>query len=313
MCGTHPARGDETTDHARLSSRRGSNQTSDFGARSTQWTADVGCGNSRIAGSVAPCMGWLRGVLGERDASKLLSLRDVLTVLGDDGVDGRSCAEVPLADVVGSVNRFGDFDQRFRPLNSAVRHRRASLTDAIRAGFHPPPVDLIQVGDLYFVVDGHHRVSIACALGRDTILAKVLRVCTTAYGLCRLRPEHLAAKSAEREFLERVPLDVVLRCSLWLDCASDWRRLADAAEAWGFRHSLVTGRVLDRCDLARSWWTEEVVPAVEAARRAGRADALRDVQIYLDVLTAAARHTRSISELAGQRDGSRRQVSSPSR
>jgi uncharacterized ParB-like nuclease family protein len=247
-------------------------------------------------------------VLGERDASKLLSLGDVLTALGDDGVDGRTYAEVPLADVVGSVNRFGDFDQRFRPLNSAVRRRRADLTHAVRAGFDPPPVDLIQVGDLYFVVDGHHRVSLACSLGRDTISAKVLRVCTTAYGLCRLRPEHLAAKAAEREFLERVPLDVVLRCSLWLDCASDWGRLADAAEAWGFRHSLATGRVLDRCDLARAWWTEEVVPVVEAARRAGRAHTPRDVKIYLDVLTASARHPRSPDELAGQWDGARRKV-----
>jgi uncharacterized ParB-like nuclease family protein len=231
-------------------------------------------------------MGWFRGLLGERDASRLMSLDDVLAALGDDGVDSRRRGEVPLADVVGSVNRFGDFDVRFRPLNTAVRQRRASLAEAVRSGFDPPPVELIQVGDLYFVLDGHHRVSIACSLGRDTISARILRVCTTAYGLCRLRREQLPAKAAERQFLERVPLDVALRCSLWLDCASDWRRLADAAEAWGFRYSLTTGRVLDRCDLARAWWDEEVTPLVEAARRVGLGAGARDVQLYLDAVTA---------------------------
>ncbi|MDQ4006781.1 MAG: hypothetical protein M3211_01635 [Actinomycetota bacterium] len=231
-------------------------------------------------------MGGYLGRLRGRCTSRLLSLDDVLAALGDDGVDSRRRDEVPLADVVGSVNRGHDFDEDFRPITACVRDRRKSLAAAVLSGFDPPAVELVQVGDLYFVVDGHHRVSVARSLGRDTISARVLRVCTTAYGVCHLRPALLATKTAERRFLERVPLAVGLRCRLWLDCPDDWDRLADAAEAWGFRYTLATGRVLDRCELAHAWWAEEVLPVVGTARRRRSGDDRRDIQVYADAHAA---------------------------
>jgi uncharacterized ParB-like nuclease family protein len=226
-------------------------------------------------------MAWYRGLLGGRCTSRLLALNDVLAALGDDGFDSRRRAEVPLVDVVGTVNRTGDFDRDFRLVNRELRDRWSTVAAAMQEGSEPPPVELVQLGDLYFVVDGHHRVSVARALGRETIRATVLRICTTAYAVCRMQAEHLAAKAAERRFLQRVPLDVSLRCALWLDRPSDWSRLADAAEGWGFRRGLRTGSLLDRCQLARAWWAEEVMPAVEAARRTGRGIGLPDLQVYL--------------------------------
>ncbi|MDQ4084896.1 MAG: hypothetical protein M3165_03685 [Actinomycetota bacterium] len=239
-------------------------------------------------------MGSLRGLLAGRHASPPLSLDAVLAALGDDGVDSRRRADVPLADVVGTLNRVGDFDQDFRLTNPALRSRWKDLALAMEAGLDPPPVELIQVGDLYFVVDGHHRVSVARALGRDTVAARVLRLCTVAYGMCSLRAPHLEVKAAERRFLQRVPLDVGVRCTLWLDCAGDWLRLADAAEAWGFRRALRGGAVPDRCELARAWWTEEVMPVVAATRAAGLGAGLRDVRVYLDALTAGATHAAEV-------------------
>lgn len=231
-------------------------------------------------------MGWNGGLFRPRRISPLITLDEVLQALGDDGVDGRRRADVPLADVVGTLARTSDFDDGFRLVNHALRDRWQRLATAMLAGVDPPPVELVQLGDLYFVVDGHHRVSVARALGRDSIPARVLRVCTVAYARCRLRPEHLATKAAERRFLERVPLEVALRCALWLDSADDWLRLADAAEAWGFRRSLQSGKVLDRCELARAWWAEEVAPVVESQRRTGRGAGKGDVELYVAALSA---------------------------
>src|SRR5919106_6977070 len=115
-------------------------------------------------------MGWWCARLRRRPASRLLTFDDVLTALGDDGVDSRRCAEVPLTAVVGTLNRGDDFDADFRLVNHALCDRWECVGAVMRTGHQPGPVDLIQLGDLYFVVDGHHRVSVARALARDTIV-----------------------------------------------------------------------------------------------------------------------------------------------
>jgi hypothetical protein len=113
----------------------------------------------------------------------------------------------------------------------------------------------------------------------------VQQVCTVAFAMACLRAAHLASKAAERRFLDRVPLPVGLRCSLWLDDPAHWARLADAAEAWGFRQSLQNRLLADRESLAEAWWNEEVRPAVEALRADGAPEGARDVQVYVAALT----------------------------
>jgi hypothetical protein len=80
---------------------------------------------------------------------------------------------VPIAEIVGSEGRCGDFDRDFNPLHDQNRGRWLRIAAARRRGTLLPPVDLIQVGDLYFVRDGHHRISVARALGQPDIEARV--------------------------------------------------------------------------------------------------------------------------------------------
>ena len=80
---------------------------------------------------------------------------------------------VPIARIRGSEGRAKDFDGDFRPLNPASKSRWIGLAAAWLRGEHLPPVDLIQVGDVYFVRDGHHRISVARALGQREIDALV--------------------------------------------------------------------------------------------------------------------------------------------
>jgi hypothetical protein len=224
-------------------------------------------------------------------------LDDVLTALGEDGVMGRRQAEVPLDSVVGTVSRPHDFDAEFRLYNPASRERWLRVEEAMRTGSAVSPVDLVQLGELYFVDDGHHRVSVAKALGMVSIPARVVRICTVAYAMCCLRMAHLLHKAAEREFLERVPLPVEVRPELWLDEPAGWPRLADAAEAWGFRQSLNGTPVTSRRELAERWWTEEVAPTVDGLRAENRGSEGRgsedgaeryDVQLYLSAATRAS-------------------------
>lgn len=218
-----------------------------------------------------------------------MRLDDVLQALGEDGLDERRTAEVCLADIVGTVNRLNDFDHDFRLVNGDLCDRWQRLACSVTAGFEPPPVELVQLGDLYFVVDGHHRVSVARSLGRTEIRAHVQRICTIAYATCFLRPAHLPIKAAERRFLARVPLSSQVRQGLWLNDPAEWTRLADSAEAWAFRQSLEGRALADRCELAEAWWKEEVAPVSNALRATGVGTDLPDVQLYT---TALAEHDR---------------------
>jgi hypothetical protein len=223
-----------------------------------------------------------------RRSDDLVSLRDVLEALGDDGLMGQWRGEVPVAEIVGteSQTRAHDFAADFGLCNQALRERWHRVACAVLSDSPLPPVDLVQVGEMYFVRDGHHRVSVARALGRDVVRAHVQRICTVAFAMACLRAAHLASKAAERRFLDRVPLPVSLRCSLWLDDPAHWVRLADAAEAWGFRQSLQNRPLVDRKSLAEAWWHEEVRPVVDALRADGVTDRARDIQVYVAALTA---------------------------
>jgi hypothetical protein len=83
---------------------------------------------------------------------------------------------VPLRQIRGSASasRCHDFDANFRPLRDNNKSRWAGVSTARQRGVKLPPVSLIQVGEVYFVEDGHHRISVAKARGEKTIEAEVV-------------------------------------------------------------------------------------------------------------------------------------------
>lgn len=234
--------------------------------------------------ALAQSMGRHRPFFARRTGGCLLHLDRALAAFGHNGDMGTRVADVPVANIVGTAGRPFDFDHEFRLVNRGLRERWQQLARAVESGFEPPPVNLVQLGQLYFVRDGHHRVSVARARGQLVVTAHVQRICTVAYAMACVRAAHLPNKAAERRFLERIPLPTEVREDLWLDHPVEWMRLADAAEAWGLRRSLEHGAPADRCVLADTWWTEEVVPVLGRVRDAGVGLDLRDVQLYVAAL-----------------------------
>lgn len=81
---------------------------------------------------------------------------------------------VPLAAIRGTENRSGEFDIEFLPTSEHVGQRWISVAVALGRGIPLPPVELIRVGDTYFVRDGHHRISVMKALGYQALEALVI-------------------------------------------------------------------------------------------------------------------------------------------
>ena len=80
---------------------------------------------------------------------------------------------VPIHQIRGSLGRCEDFDTNFNPAKSHSQWRWLNIATARQKGVALPLVDLIQVGDTYFVQDGHHRISVAKAWGQASIDAQV--------------------------------------------------------------------------------------------------------------------------------------------
>jgi hypothetical protein len=81
---------------------------------------------------------------------------------------------VAINRINGSEGRTGDFDRDFNPLHTRTRDRWMSIAIARSQGNTLPSVELIQLGDGYFVRDGHHRISVARAFGEEYIDARVI-------------------------------------------------------------------------------------------------------------------------------------------
>lgn len=139
---------------------------------------------------------------------ELLSFQEVQAALKTwQQVEGRQTESIPLHQIVGSVGRYRDFTREFLPKESVNAERWQAVDAAMQGLAGLPPIDVYQVGDVYFVRDGHHRVSVARANGLQDIEAYVTRIDTPVPITVDTRPEDLLLKAGYADFLRRTHLD----------------------------------------------------------------------------------------------------------
>jgi hypothetical protein len=217
------------------------------------------------------------------DVALILPFEEVVEALGVTGREDLGLKIVPLDSIVGTVDRAADFDRGFRPTSPRLRSRWERIAAAQRRGESLPPVSLYRVGDLHFVRDGHHRVSVARAQGLTTIEAYVTEAITRIPPPGGLRIGDLALKSHERLFSERVPLAPAARECIQL--TDEWRyaALAEGVEAWGFRFAQDHGEHLTREQVAEAWFREDYLPVVELLGEAGLLGRGTETEAYMRV------------------------------
>ena len=227
------------------------------------------------------------------DVNIMLPFDEVVAALGRTGERRLGLQLIELDSIVGSVDRTRDFDRRFRPTSGRARARWERLALAQRRGEAIPPIQVYRVGDLHFVIDGHHRVSVAHAMNLRTIDAYVTEIVTrlSAEGI-RHRGD-LIVKDYRRLFLERVPLTGAARAAIRLADAWEYSELGESVEAWGFRLMQDEQTFLDRPTVAARWYEEEFVPVVTMVRQAGMIDTQTEAEAYLWVIAERYRLIRS--------------------
>ena len=139
--------------------------------------------------------------------TRLLSYDDVREKLRVGGPIYRGVQTIRLDQVAGSLNRYHQFDRAFLPTQDDTASRWQRIDRAFYEDISLPPVVLYKVGQVYFVVDGHHRVSVAREQGQEFIEAEV-RECATRVNITPdLKPEDLEILGEKVRFLERTRLD----------------------------------------------------------------------------------------------------------
>jgi hypothetical protein len=221
------------------------------------------------------------------DVNYILPFEEVVDALGRVAERDLGLQRVDLDSIVGTVDRTRDFDREFRPTNPRLRQRWQRIAEAMRRGESFPPISLYRIGDLHFVRDGHHRVSVARSLGRTDIDAYVTEVVTRVGPGRDVRVSDLPVKSHERLFNERVPLDRERRERIRPSDPWDYGVLAEGVEAWGFRAMQNRREWMDRADVARLWFDEDYVPIVEMLEAAGfRERGETETDAYMRIVTA---------------------------
>jgi len=154
--------------------------------------------NARRKASIQEILARLAG-----KSSELLSYEEVAEKLKLNVRTERGVHDIPLKAIVGSVGRYNEFTRGFLPLKNGDQIRWARVKAMVDdpAGIGMSPIDVYKVGEVYFVLDGNHRVSIARQEGFEFIEAHVIEVKTDIPLTADTQPDDLIIKSEYAGFL----------------------------------------------------------------------------------------------------------------
>jgi nucleotide-binding universal stress UspA family protein len=140
-------------------------------------------------------------------ASDLLQYEEVRRRFNAIESPMRELREIPLDAIVGSVDRSQDFSRKLMPLNMRNKERWIKVRSLTENMSGLPPIEVYQMGDVYFIIDGHHRASVARESGATKIEAYVRKVITRVPISPEDDPEDLIVKAEYADFLTKTRLD----------------------------------------------------------------------------------------------------------
>ncbi len=203
-------------------------------------------------------------------SAKLLSYEEVRERLHATGATPRGVQEIPLDAIVGSVGRYTDFTRSFLPKQDSDEERwvRVETAPAGLAGL--PPIEVYQIGQVYFVLDGNHRVSVARQQGLQYITADVTEIHTTVPLSPDVQPDDLIIKAEAAAFLEATGLDKACAGSdLAVSIPGQYAKLENHIQVKQYLMEEELGRPVSFEQAACHWYNEDYQPVVEVMREQG--------------------------------------------
>ncbi len=216
----------------------------------------------------------LQGVLSRiaGRSNELLSYEEIARKLKLQGRSDRGEQTIPVDAIVGSVGRYTDFTRTFLPRRAADQERwanvKAATLDPIGMGLQP--IEVYKVSEVYFVMDGNHRVSIARQEGWKTIQAHVIEIQTNIPLAPDVQPDELIIKAEYADFLDQTGLSKTQEyIDLSVTIPGGYQRLLDEV---CICHCQIEHEGEGECSLqdsAAAWYRDIYLPFAEAVRERG--------------------------------------------
>jgi len=203
-------------------------------------------------------------------SNQLLSYDDVAEKLKLRARMERGVQHIPLDAIVGSVGRNTDFTRTFLPRKSGDQQRWANVKTAMEDGAGLPPIEVYKVGEVYFVVDGNHRVSIANQEGATSIEARVIEFKTDIKLTPDVQPDDLIIKAEYVEFLDATRIhEARPNVDLSVTSCCQYDTLLEQIHVSQYLLQEEGKTDVSLQDAAASWYDTTYIPLAEAIRDRG--------------------------------------------
>jgi nucleotide-binding universal stress UspA family protein len=200
----------------------------------------------------------------------LLPFEEVSKKLHAKGGARQKLKEIPLDAIVGSVGRYEDFNRFFLPKEGIKEERWTRVKLATETLEGVPPIEVYQIGDVYFVLDGNHRVSVARQSGANVIQAFV-----TPFTIkVPLTPEDdlddVILKAEYTNFLEETHLDQLCpQLDFTATTPGRYERLLEHISVHRYYLGLEQNREINYEEAILSWVDHVYLPVIDVIRTRG--------------------------------------------
>ena len=199
----------------------------------------------------------------------LLPFEEVREKLRLKHVVDRGIREVPVAKIVGTLGREREFNRVFLPRDESLRERWMGVEELAEGPVGFPSVELYQVGEAYFVVDGHHRVSVARQLEHATIEARVKEFLTPVPLRADDSIEDVVLRSGLADFLEATGLVPEEPGEFETTAANGYERLLEHLSVHRWYKGVEWSRPVPWEEAVASWRDTVYRPMIRHIRESG--------------------------------------------
>lgn len=232
-------------------------------------------------------------------STELLSYEDVRRKLRATSIVSRGLQEIPLDAIVGSVSRYNDFTRTFLPRLDSDQDRWARVKVATADMSGLPPIEVYQIGDAYFVHDGHHRISVAKQNKAEEVQAYVTEVKSRVPLSTEIEPEDLIIAAEYVEFLSLTKLDELRPAiDLATTCPGQYGKLLEHIEVHRHYMGLEQEREIPYEEAVAHWYDTVYCPVVDIIRELGILHDFPD-RTETDLYLWIAKHRVDIEERLG--------------
>lgn len=208
-------------------------------------------------------------------SAELLEYEEVRRRLRATNQVSRGLQNIPLDAIVGSVGRAGDYTRGFMPRQDQDEGRWAKIKVAMTGLVGLPPIEVYQIDQVYFVLDGNHRVSVARQLGAKYIQAYVIEIQTPIQLDPDVQPDDLIVKAEYALFLARTRAkgasvaSVRPEADLSVSVPGQYQKLEEHIDVHRYFMGLDEDREVPYAEAVAHWYDGVYMPVVTVIREQG--------------------------------------------